>query len=91
MGKSLTNSLFKELNVKRIHEIDAFGWQRPPCSDAEREKHRRDKLHGQKEAGYQQLAELCRIGEYEAAKQLANRHPSWGYEIVDGEVSERNS
>ncbi len=58
-------------------------------SEAEREKLRREKFQQQKEEGYQQLAELCRLGEYDAAKHLANQNPIWGYEIVDGIVMER--
>lgn len=74
--------------MKRIQDIDAFGLERPPLSARERENLRQRRLQQQKEEGYQQLAELCRLGEYEAARQLANRNTSWGYQIVDGEVME---
>ncbi len=76
--------------MKHINNIDALGLGRPTFSGEEREKQRQAKIQQQKDDGYQQLAELCRLGEYDAAKQLANRHPSWGYEVVDGVVRERS-
>ncbi len=75
--------------MKPIRAIDAFSLGRSPLSDDERKNLRREKLQQQKEDGYQQLAELCRFGEYDAAQHLANRNPRWGYEIVGGEVMER--
>jgi hypothetical protein len=75
--------------MKRIHDIDALASGRPPLSEEEREQLRHAKLQQQKEEGYQYLVELCRIGEYDAAQQLANRNPSWGYKIVDGIVMEK--
>lgn len=76
--------------MKRVGNIDAFVAGRRPLSDKERENLHRDKLQQQKEDGYQQLTELCRIGEYDAAKQLANQNSKWGYQIVDGVVVEKN-
>ncbi|HIK29118.1 MAG: hypothetical protein N3E45_14275 [Oscillatoriaceae bacterium SKW80] len=75
--------------MKPIRDIDALGLGRKILSGAEREKLRRQKFQQQKEKGYQQLAELCRLGEYDAAKQLANRNPSWKYEIICGIVMEK--
>lgn len=75
--------------MKQVHDIDAMASGRPILSDQEREQLRRSKLQQQKEEGYQYLVELCCIGEYDAAKQLANRNLGWGYEVVDGVVSER--
>lgn len=75
--------------MKPIRDIDAFGLGRANLSDKERKNLHRDRLQQQKEDGYQHLAELCRLGEYEAAKQLANQNPIWGYEIVAGEVMEK--
>lgn len=75
--------------MKRIHDIDAIAFGRPPLSEEEREQLRRAKLQQQKEEGYQYLVELCRIGEYDAAQQLANRNLRWGYKIVDGVVMEK--
>ncbi|MEA5417925.1 hypothetical protein VB712_01735 [Spirulina sp. CCNP1310] len=37
--------------------------------------------------GYDQLTELCRIGEPEMASRLAAQHPEWGYEIQFGVVA----
>lgn len=75
--------------MKRIGDIDALGQGKRMLSEAEREKLRRQRLQQQKEEGYQQLAELCRLGEYDAARHLANRNPRWGYEIVEGVVMEK--
>lgn len=76
--------------MKRISDIDAFISTRLTLSKQERGNLHQTKRQQQKEDGYQQLAELCRLGEYDTAKQLANRHPSWGYQIVDGVVMERS-
>jgi hypothetical protein len=76
--------------MKRISDIDALALGQPPLSEQEREKLHLAKYQQQKEDRYQQLAELCSLGEYDAAKQLANRHPSWGYQVVDGVVTQRN-
>lgn len=76
--------------MKQIKNIDALTLGRPILSGEEREKQRRAKIQQQKDDGYQQLAELCRLGEYDAAKQLAKRHPSWGYEVIDGIVRENS-
>lgn len=75
--------------MKRINQIDSFDLGRSPLSDEEREKLRRERLQKQKEEGYQLLAELCYLGEYDAAKKIANQNPNWGYEIVCGEVMEK--
>lgn len=75
--------------MKRIEDIDALALGRRKLSYEEREKLRWERYQREKEEGYEQLAELCRLGEYDAARHLANRNPSWGYEIVDREVMER--
>ncbi|MEG3846262.1 hypothetical protein QT971_03350 [Microcoleus sp. herbarium19] len=75
--------------MQRISEIDVFGLERPSLSEAERKKLRRERGQQEKEEGYQKLAELCYLGEYDMAKQLANKHYNWGYEIVDCIVMER--
>lgn len=75
--------------MKRVGEIDIVDSLRLPLSKEERKNRRRAKLQQQKEEGYQQLEELCRFGEYDAAKHLANRNPNWGYEIIDGMVMEK--
>jgi len=75
--------------MKRINQINAFDLGRSPLSDQEKEKLRRERLQKQKEEGYQLLAELCYLGEYDAAKQIANQNQNWGYEIIGREVMER--
>ncbi|OKH38454.1 hypothetical protein NIES2119_10530 [[Phormidium ambiguum] IAM M-71] len=75
--------------MKRIDRIDGLSLGRMPLSPKERENLQQGKLQKQKEEGYQILAELCRLGEYNAARNLANKNLSWGYEIVDGEVMEK--
>jgi len=73
--------------VKDIDGLSSAGL--PTLSAKEREKLRQEKIQQQQESNYQLLAELCRLGEEDAAKLLANRNYSWGYEVVDGEVRER--
>lgn len=75
--------------MKRISEINPLGSERPNPSEEEREKLRRERLQRERDEGYQKLVELCNLGEYDMAQQLANRHFSWGYEIVYGVVMER--
>jgi hypothetical protein len=75
--------------MKRISDINPLGEGRPNPSDKERKKLRRERLQRERDEGYQMLAELCYLGEYDMAQQLANRHFNWGYEIVDGIVMER--
>ena len=76
--------------MERIGDIDAFLLGRSPLSEQEMKKLRQARHQQQKEDGYQHLTELCRLGEYDAARQLANRNPSWGYEIVGGEVMDKS-
>lgn len=75
--------------MKRINQIDGFNLGRSPLSEEEREKLRRERLQKQKEVGYQLLTELCYLGEYDAAKKMANQNKNWGYEIIGKEVMER--
>ncbi|MDF0556137.1 hypothetical protein [Kamptonema sp. UHCC 0994] len=74
--------------MKQISDINPLELGREPLSEKAREKLRRERIQQEKENGYQLLAELCYLGEYDAAKQLANRNQKWGYEIVDGAVME---
>ncbi|NEQ28374.1 MAG: hypothetical protein F6K28_57235 [Microcoleus sp. SIO2G3] len=76
--------------MERIGDIDAFRLGRSTLSKQEREKLHQARHQQQKEDGYQQLAELCSLGEYNLAKQLANRNPNWGYEVVNGVVMEKS-
>ncbi|MEG3837119.1 MULTISPECIES: hypothetical protein [unclassified Microcoleus] len=75
--------------MKRISDINPLGEERPNPSEEEREKLRGERLQREIDEGYQKLVELCNLGEYDMAKQLANRNSNWGYEIVDGIVMER--
>jgi hypothetical protein len=75
--------------MKRISDINPLGEERPNPSEKEREKLRRERLQRERDEAYQMLVELCNLGEYDMAQQLANRHFNWGYEIVDGIVMER--
>ena len=75
--------------MKRISEINPLGEERANPDEEEREKLRRERLQREKDEGYQMLVELCNLGEYDMAQQLANRNFNWGYEIVDGFVMER--
>ncbi|MEG4861972.1 MULTISPECIES: hypothetical protein [unclassified Microcoleus] len=75
--------------MKRVSDIDPLGVERANPSDAERAKLRQERLQHEKSLGFQQLIEFCSLGEYGMAKELAARHSSWGYEIVDGVVMER--
>jgi hypothetical protein len=75
--------------MKRISEINPLGDERPNPSEEEREKLLRSRLQRARDEGYQNLVELCNLGEYDMAEQLADRNYNWGYEIVDGIVMER--
>ena len=75
--------------MKRISEINPLGEERSNPSEETREKLRRERLQRERDEGYQTLVELCNLGEYDMAQQLANRHFNWGYEIVDRIVMER--
>ncbi|MEK0190854.1 MAG: hypothetical protein EAZ78_19700 [Oscillatoriales cyanobacterium] len=75
--------------MKRISEINPLGEERRNPSEEKREELRRERLQRERNAGYQMLVELCDLGEYDMAQQLANRNFNWGYEIVDGIVMER--
>lgn len=75
--------------MKKINKIDGLSLGRMPLSPKERDNLLQEKLQKQKEEGYQLLAEFCRLGEYDAARNLANKNSIWGYEIIDGEVMEK--
>jgi hypothetical protein len=75
--------------MKSIGDIDPLIPERPMLPYRERQKLRSARSQQQKHNGYQILVEFCHMGEYDAARQLANKNPSWGYEIIDGEVMEK--
>jgi hypothetical protein len=75
--------------MKRISEINPLEEERQNPDGETRENLRRERLQRERDEGYQMLVELCDLGEYDMAQQLANRNFNWGYEIVDGIVMER--
>lgn len=75
--------------MKRISDINPLGEERANLSEQERKKRRRERWQRERDEAHQMLVELCNLGEYDMAQQLANRHFNWGYEIVDGIVMER--
>ena len=77
--------------MKRVSDINPLGVERQSPSDKERQKLRQERLERDKNLGFQQLIELCSWGEYGMAKELAARHSSWGYEIVDRVVVEQSN
>lgn len=74
--------------MKRISEINPLGEERANPSEETRENLLRERLQRERDEGYQMLVELCDLGEFDMAQQLANRNSKWGYEIVDGIVME---
>ena len=74
--------------MEKIDKIDFMDLGRPNISQKEIATLQKAKLQQKKEEGYQQLTELCRLGEYDAAQQLAIQNSNWGYEVVDGIVLE---
>lgn len=75
--------------MKRISDINPLGEERSNPSEAARAKLQQERLQRERDAGYQKLVELCNLGEFDMAKQLADRNYHWGYEIADGIVIER--
>ncbi len=72
--------------MKPIKEIDILGQERPLPSPLQRKLLYRQQLEQEKRQGYERLTELCRLGEYDAARHLARRNPQWGYQILEGQV-----
>ncbi|MDJ1177609.1 hypothetical protein PJF56_01910 [Roseofilum sp. BLCC_M91] len=75
--------------MKPVHQIDPLLPGRPQISPEQRRKQAQEQREMEKQAGYQKLIDLCAIGESEAAQRLAAAHPHWGYEILNGWVSDR--
>jgi DNA-binding GntR family transcriptional regulator len=75
--------------MEPLKQFDVTQAGRPMLTRAEREARRQSARHQARHDGYEQLTELCRIGEVDMAARLAERHSDWGYEIVDGTVMER--
>ena len=74
--------------MQQLGQINALAKERSPLTERQRQKLSERHKQLEREQGYEQLQQLCYLGEYDAAKHLAHRHPSWEYEIVDGEVVE---
>ena len=72
--------------MERVDRIDALQPGRPMMSPAERKEAAEGRQENEREWGYQLLVQLCAIGEPDAARQLSQQHPEWGYEISDGWV-----
>lgn len=75
--------------MEHLEQIDILKRIAFKPSEADRKKSNIQRQQKEKEEGYQQLNELCHLGEYDAAKRLANQNFHWGYEIVEGVVTER--
>lgn len=76
--------------MKSLSNIDPWQSGRPPSQSKQRRALGRIRRERDHVAGYEQLTELCRLGEVERAKQLAYQHSAWGYQIVDGMVIEHD-
>ncbi|MDY6781916.1 MAG: hypothetical protein SW833_05085 [Cyanobacteriota bacterium] len=74
--------------MQQLGQIDALGKERPPLKEAKRKKLSQRHKQLERERGYEQLLHLCDLGEYDAAQHLAQKHPNWEYEIIEGEVVE---
>lgn len=77
--------------MEQASNFDCLTPSRLPLSNEEREQLRQQQIQVDREQGYQQLAELCHLGEYDAAKHLARKNERWGYEIIEGMVVAKNS
>jgi len=75
--------------MEPLHQIDPLLPGRPKSSLEQRRKQAQEQRELEKQEGYQKLLDLCAIGELEAAQRLAAAYPHWGYEIIDGWVSDR--
>ncbi len=75
--------------MEPLGTIDPLAPGRPEPSEASRTALHEQRQQQAREAGYRQLAELCALGETEAAARLACRHPEWGYAAIAGEIYER--
>lgn len=75
--------------MEKLWQINFTQQERDRLSPETRKQQIQASLEQEKQAGYAELTELCRLGEIEAAKHLASRHSRWGYEIIDGVVFEK--
>ncbi len=77
--------------MEKMGNIDPLGKERNILSDEAREKRTYQRVLQEKEKAYQLLVELCLLGEYHYAQQLAQKNPRWGYDILEEEVREKFS
>ncbi|MBP0019819.1 MAG: hypothetical protein J7647_19980 [Cyanobacteria bacterium SBLK] len=75
--------------MKKLWQINFTERDRDELSPEIRKQQIQANLEQEKQAGYAELSELCRLGEIEAAKHLASRNSCWGYEIIDDVVFEK--
>lgn len=72
--------------MERLGFVDLTQPGRPELTAGERDRLRQALQDQAQLEGYDQLTELCRIGEPEIASRLAAQHPEWGYGIQFGVV-----
>ncbi len=72
--------------MESLRFVDPMQWGRPELTAGERDRLRQSLQAQAQLDGYDQLTELCRIGEPEMAGRLAAQHPEWGYGIRYGVV-----
>lgn len=75
--------------MEPLHQIDPLLPGRLQISPEQRQKQAQEQRERERQEGYQKLIDLCAIAELEAAQRLVAAHPHWGYEIIDGWVSDR--
>lgn len=75
--------------MEPLYQIDPLLPGRGQISPEQRQKEAQEQRERERQEGYQKLIDLCAIAEIEAAQRLAAAHPHWGYEIIDGWVSDR--
>ena len=75
--------------MQPLSNIDTLNQSRATPSEQERRQIRLQQREDDQVRGYDQLTDLCRLGEYELAQQLAQQNPQWGYEIREGFVREK--
>lgn len=72
--------------MEPLRFVDPTQRGRPKLTEGERDRLRQVMQAQAQLEGYDQLTELCRIGEPEMANRLAMQHPEWGYAIQFGVV-----
>lgn len=75
--------------MDRLGTFDAGYVGRLRVGPAQRIRNRQAVRETDRTEGYEQLTELCRLGEVAMAAALAERNSSWGWAVVDGQVQDR--